>query len=66
MGSNNEKIAKLAALTLNNIAMAPASRSYLLPFEKDLFIVAASDESVSRLLGDILGELDNFEIENGI
>ena len=43
--------------------MAPASRMYMLPFEKDLFIVASSDESVSKLLGDILGELDTYEIE---
>jgi hypothetical protein len=28
-GRNNEKITKLAALTLNNISMAPASRTYL-------------------------------------
>ena len=63
VGKSNEKITKLAALTLNNIAMAPASRMYMLPFEKDLFIVASSDESVSKLLGDILGELDTYEIE---
>ena len=63
VGKSNEKITKLAALTLNNIAMAPASRMYMLPFEKDLFIVASSDESVSKLLGDILGELDTYEID---
>lgn len=63
IGKSNEKITKLAALTLNNIAIAPASRIYLLPFEKDLFIVSASDESVSKLLGDILSELDDYELE---
>jgi hypothetical protein len=63
VGKANEKITKLAALTLNNIAMAPSSRKHLVPFEKDLFIVAATDESVSKLLGDILSDLDSFEIE---
>jgi hypothetical protein len=57
---------KLAALTLNNIAMAPSSRKYLLPYEKDLFIVASTDDTVSKLLGDILSELNDFEVENHI
>jgi len=65
-GRHNEKITKLAALTLNNISVAPASRTYLHTFEKDLFIVAATDESVSKLLGNILSELDSFEMEEGM
>ncbi len=46
--------------------MAPASRSYLKPFEKDIFIVAATDDSVSKLLGNILSELDTYEMEENI
>jgi len=61
VGRNNEKITKLAALTLNNLSMAPATREYLKPFEHDLFIIAASDESVSKVLASILMELDQFE-----
>ena len=63
VSKHNEKITKLAALTLNNISIAPASRVHLHPFEKDLFIVAATDDSVSKWLGNILSELDSFEIE---
>jgi hypothetical protein len=62
-GRHNEKVTKLAALTLNNISQAPASRAYLHPYEKDLFIVAATDESVLKLLSNILSELDSYEIE---
>ena len=60
-GKNQEKITKLAAYTLNNISVAPAARKYLKPFEKEIFIVAATDDSVSKLLGTILSELDNVE-----
>jgi len=60
-GKNLEKITKLAAYTLNNICIAPATRKYLKAFEKEIFIVAATDESVSKLLGNILSEIDIIE-----
>lgn len=44
---NTEKITKLAAYTLHNISLAPATREYIIPFEKDLFAIAATDETVS-------------------
>ena len=42
-GKHSERVTKLAALILNNILVAPASRVYLKPFERDLFTVAATD-----------------------
>ncbi|CAD8059813.1 unnamed protein product [Paramecium sonneborni] len=57
----NEKHVKLAAITLNNISQAPAAKQYLLIFEKELFLVAASDETVTPLLSQILFELSLVE-----
>ena len=53
----SDKNAKIAALTLSNLCQAQSTQQYILPFEKDLFLVAASDESVSGLLAPILSDL---------
>ncbi|KRX08359.1 Armadillo-type fold [Pseudocohnilembus persalinus] len=63
LGQQFEKITKMSALTLKNITKAPVSRQYILPFEKELFLVAASDESVQQYLGDILSELDTLGLQ---
>jgi len=60
---NQEKITKLAALTLSNISLAPSSRAYLKPFERDLFVVAATDETVTKYLANILNELVSYDPE---
>ena len=57
MGKTNEKLAKLAALILVNISMAPATKNLLLPYEKDIVIVAATDENISKILVGLLCEL---------
>ena len=59
-GKNGDKITKLSALILSNLSMAPAAKSNFLPYERDLFIIAASDESISKVICNILGELDNI------
>ena len=62
-GKPNEKIPKLSALILSNLSMAPASKPSFLPYEKNLFIIAATDESVSNIICNILSDLernDNF------
>lgn len=41
---NNQKTSKLCALILNNISLAPASKFYFLPYERDLFLIAATDD----------------------
>ena len=63
VGKKNDKITKLCALILSNVSLAPASKSYLLPYERDLFIVAATDECVSKIICNVLGDLDNLGTE---
>jgi len=63
VGKKNDKITKLCALILSNVSLAPASKSYLLPYERDLFIVAATDECVSKIICNVLGDLDNLGSE---
>jgi hypothetical protein len=58
-GKNGDKVTKLAALILSNLSMAPAAKLYFLPYERDLFVVAASDESVSKIVCNILSEMDS-------
>lgn len=63
VGRKNDKITKLCALILINISLAPAAKGYLLPYERDLFIVAATDECVSKIICNVLGDLDNLGSE---
>jgi len=43
--------------------LAPSSRAYLKPFERDLFVVAATDETVTKYIANILNELVNYDPE---
>ncbi|KRX05183.1 Armadillo-type fold [Pseudocohnilembus persalinus] len=60
LGKQNERLTKLGALVLNNLSFSNKSRQYILPFEEDILLVASTDESVSRILSDILNEMDNY------
>jgi hypothetical protein len=55
-----EKIAKLSALTLANLNMAPANRSLIAPYEHELALIASCDERTSKILSEILGDLDTY------
>jgi len=57
-GKNNDKVTKLSALILSNLSAAPAAKTYFVPYERDLFIVAASDPAVSKIITNILSELE--------
>ena len=59
-GKYSEKTAKLAALSLSNISIAPAAKSYFLPYERDLFMVAATDPGISSIICNILSDLDSI------
>lgn len=68
---NNQKTSKLCALILNNISLAPASKFYFLPYERDLFLIAATDDQVSKIISNVLGDLDNlvsddYEVEGDV
>eukprot|EP01016_Furgasonia_blochmanni_P006656 TRINITY_DN12677_c0_g1_i1.p1 TRINITY_DN12677_c0_g1~~TRINITY_DN12677_c0_g1_i1.p1 ORF type:complete len:520 (-),score=157.82 TRINITY_DN12677_c0_g1_i1:133-1635(-) len=56
----HERITKLSALILSNISLAPAAKSFFLPFERDIFVVAATDETISSILCNILSDLDTI------
>ncbi len=36
--------------------MAPATKNLLIPYEKDIFIVASTDENISKILVGLLSE----------
>ena len=55
---NEEKIAKLAALTLANLNLAPSNRSLIAPFEQELALIASADEKTCKIVSEILGDLD--------
>jgi len=63
VGNASEKSTKLAALVLSNINVAPASRTYMMAFERDILLVAATDPGVSKILGNILSEFNYDEDE---
>jgi hypothetical protein len=56
--ASEEKISKLAALTLANLNLAPSNRALIAPFEQELVLIAASDEKTSKIVSEILGDLD--------
>mmetsp|Transcript_11277 Transcript_11277/g.18982 ORF Transcript_11277/g.18982 Transcript_11277/m.18982 type:complete len:241 (-) Transcript_11277:90-812(-) len=59
---NEEKISKLAALTLANLNLAPSNRQLIIPYEHELAMIAATDEKTSKIIAEILGDLDNFQV----
>ena len=53
-----EKLCDLSALTLSNISVSPGSKEFVKQFEKDLVMIACSDERVGNIAAGILSELD--------
>ena len=62
IGSNvsksSEKTAKLSSLILSNLCVTPASKQCFIPYEKDIFCLATTDDTVSEQLSSILAEID--------
>jgi len=61
-GRNNDKTTRFAAWILSNLSVVPAAKASFIPYERDLFIVAASDSSVSKIISNILGEMENLTV----
>lgn len=59
---NEEKISKLAALTLANLNLAPSNRAMIVPYEQELALIAASDEKTCKVIAEILGDLDSYQV----
>lgn len=53
-----EKMAKLSATILWNLCKSPAAKQFFVPYEKDIFCLATIDETVSKLLSEILLEVE--------
>ena len=59
---NEEKISKLAALTLANLNLAPSNRHLIVPYGQELALIAATDERTSKIIAEILGDLDSYQV----
>lgn len=57
-----EKISKFAALTLANLNLAPSNRHLIAPYEQELALIAATDERTCKIIADILGDLDSYQV----
>jgi len=55
----DDKIAKISALILNNIIAAPATVPIFRKYERDIMLVAASDERLTPFLTPILLEINS-------
>lgn len=58
IGKSNDRASKLAAIILSNLALSPTAKMHFQPFERDLFVIAATDEHVSKLVCNILAEIE--------
>jgi hypothetical protein len=59
---NEEKVSKLSALTLANLNLAPANRSLIAPYERELALIAMSDNKTCKIVSEILGDLDAYQV----
>lgn len=59
-----ERVSKLAALTLSNLNLEAKNKKLIMPYESELALIAASDENVSKIIADILGDLDTFQVSD--
>lgn len=61
-GIIEEKISMLAALTLGNLNMAAGNRALIVPYEQELALIASSDEKTCKIVAEILGDLDSYQV----
>lgn len=57
-----ERVSKLAALTLSNLNMVTRNKKLITPYEQELALIAASDENISKIIAEILGDLDSYQV----
>ena len=60
--TSEEKISKMAALVLANLNLAPSNSKLLVPYESDLALIAASDEHTSKIVAEILEDIDTYQV----
>lgn len=59
-----ERVSKLAALTLSNLNMVTKNKKLIMPYEQELALIAASDEHVSKIIAELLGDLDTYQVSD--
>ena len=59
-----ERVAKLAALTLSNLNMVTKNKRLIMPYEQEIALIAASDDNTSKILTEILGDLDSYQVND--
>lgn len=59
-----ERVSKLAALTLSNLNMVTKNKKLITPYEQELALIAASDENISKIVSELLGDLDSFQVSD--
>ena len=42
--------------------LAPKNRALIAPFEQELALIAATDEKTCKIISEVLGDLDSFQI----
>lgn len=42
--------------------MAPGNRAFIAPYEQDLALIASSDERTCKIIAEILGDLDSYQV----
>lgn len=52
----------MAALTLANLNLAPSNRALIAPYEQELALIAFSDQKTCKIMAEILGDLDSFQV----
>lgn len=55
-----DKLCHLSALILSNISVAPGALDNIRLFERELVMIATSDERIGNIAAGILSELDNY------
>ena len=60
--TSEEKISKMAALVLANLNLAPSNSKLLVFYESDLALIAASDEHTSKIVAEILEDIDTYQV----
>jgi hypothetical protein len=55
--THQEKLTRLAALTLNNISNAMSGKSLIKEFESELVVIGFSDDSLAGIVANILADI---------
>jgi hypothetical protein len=58
--THQEKLTRLAALTLNNLSNAMSGKSLIKEFESELVVIGFSDDSLAGIVANILADISTL------